>query len=72
MKETAFITGITGQVGSQLADYLLEHTEMEVIGMMRWQESMDNKIILETRQNLSKICLKLKNRNSKVIVTYCF
>lgn len=37
-----FITGITGQVGSQLADYVLANTDLQVVGMMRWQESMDN------------------------------
>lgn len=37
-----FITGFTGQVGSQLADYILESTDLDVVGMMRWQESMDN------------------------------
>ena len=37
-----FITGITGQVGSQLADYVLANTDLHVIGMLRWQESMDN------------------------------
>lgn len=36
------ITGITGQVGSQMADYILENTDLEVFGMMRWQESFDN------------------------------
>ncbi len=51
MKETAFITGITGQVGSQLADYLLKHTEMQVIGMMRWQEPLDNIYHLTKRIN---------------------
>ena len=35
------ITGITGQVGSQLADYILNNTDYEVVGMMRWQESLD-------------------------------
>ena len=38
----AFITGITGQVGSQMADFLLENTNLEIIGMMRWQEPIDN------------------------------
>ncbi|MDG1707933.1 MAG: GDP-mannose 4,6-dehydratase [Emcibacteraceae bacterium] len=37
-----FITGITGQVGSQLADYLLEHTDYEIHGFLRWQEAFDN------------------------------
>lgn len=45
------ITGITGQVGSQLADYLLESTDYQVVGMMRWQEPMDNLYHLNTRIN---------------------
>ena len=45
------ITGITGQVGSQLADYVLENTSYEVIGMMRWQEPMDNLYHLNDRIN---------------------
>ncbi len=40
--KTVLITGITGQVGSQLADYILENTNYEVVGMMRWQEPLDN------------------------------
>ena len=42
MTKKVLITGITGQVGSQLADYLLENTSYEVVGVMRWQEPMDN------------------------------
>lgn len=45
------ITGITGQVGSQLADFILDQTEYDVIGMMRWQEPMDNLYHLTTRIN---------------------
>jgi GDP-4-dehydro-6-deoxy-D-mannose reductase len=45
------ITGITGQVGSQFADYILEQTNIEVIGMMRWQEPMDNLYHLANRIN---------------------
>lgn len=45
------ITGITGQVGSQLADYVLENTDLDVIGMMRWQEPMDNLYHLTDRIN---------------------
>lgn len=47
----AFITGFTGQVGSQLADYLLKETEMEIYGMMRWQEPLDNILHLTNRIN---------------------
>lgn len=29
-------------VGSHLADYLLEHTDWEIIGMLRWRSALDN------------------------------
>lgn len=45
------ITGITGQVGSQLADYVLENTNYDVVGMMRWQEPMNNLYHLTDRIN---------------------
>lgn len=46
-----FITGVTGQVGSQFADFLLDNTDFEVVGMMRWQEPMDNLYQLTERIN---------------------
>jgi GDP-4-dehydro-6-deoxy-D-mannose reductase len=51
MKNTILITGITGQVGSQLADYVLENTDCDVVGMMRWQEPLDNLYHLTNRIN---------------------
>jgi len=39
---TALITGITGMVGSHLADYLLEHTKWDVVGVCRWRSPLDN------------------------------
>ena len=39
---TALITGITGMVGSHLADYLLEKTDWEIIGLQRWRSPLDN------------------------------
>lgn len=51
MTKKLLITGITGQVGSQLADFVLENTSYEVIGMMRWQEPMDNLYHLTDRIN---------------------
>lgn len=51
MNKKILITGITGQVGSQLADYVLQNTDFDVIGMMRWQEPMDNLYHLTTRIN---------------------
>lgn len=38
----ALITGITGMVGSHLADYLLENTDWYVTGLVRWNDRMDN------------------------------
>lgn len=38
----ALITGITGMVGSHLADYLLEHTDWDIHGMARWRSPLDN------------------------------
>lgn len=51
MNNSILITGITGQVGSQLADYILENTDLNVIGFMRWQEPMDNLYHLTTKIN---------------------
>lgn len=51
MEKKLLITGITGQVGSQLADYILENTQHDVVGMMRWQEPMDNLYHLTERIN---------------------
>ena len=38
----AFITGITGMVGSHLADYLLENTDWRIYGLCRWRSPFDN------------------------------
>jgi len=39
---TALITGITGMVGSHLADYLIEHTDWRIIGLVRWRSPLEN------------------------------
>jgi GDPmannose 4,6-dehydratase len=41
-RQRALITGITGMVGSHLADYLLAHTDWELFGMCRWRSPLDN------------------------------
>ncbi len=51
MTKEILITGITGQVGSQLADFVLENTSYDIVGMMRWQEPMDNLYHLTDRIN---------------------
>lgn len=51
MSKKILITGITGQVGSQLADFVLDNTDLEVIGIMRWQEPLENIYHLTNRIN---------------------
>jgi len=38
----AFITGITGMVGSHLVDYLLANTDWKIYGLARWNDDLDN------------------------------
>ena len=42
MTKRVFITGITGMVGSHLADYLLANTDWEIYGLCRWRSPLDN------------------------------
>ncbi len=47
----ALITGITGMVGSHLADFLLAHTDWDVYGACRWRSPLDNVSHLIERVN---------------------
>lgn len=38
----ALITGMTGMVGSHLADYILAKTDWDIYGMARWRSPLDN------------------------------
>jgi GDP-mannose 4,6-dehydratase len=50
-KPKALITGVTGMVGSHLADYLLENTDWDIYGMCRWRSPLDNVSHLLDRAN---------------------
>lgn len=54
MAKIALITGITGMVGSHLADFLLAQTDWEIYGLARWRSSLDNIRHLIPRINESK------------------
>lgn len=41
-KKIAFITGITGMVGSHLADFLIKNTDWDIVGLCRWRSPLDN------------------------------
>lgn len=51
MATSALITGITGMVGSHLADYLLDKTNWDIWGLCRWRSPMDNIAHLVPRIN---------------------
>jgi GDP-mannose 4,6-dehydratase len=51
MAQKALITGITGMVGSHLADFLLENTDWDIYGMCRWRSPLDNVEHLLDRAN---------------------
>jgi len=42
MSNNVFITGITGMVGSHLADYLLQNTDWNIYGFCRWNDNLEN------------------------------
>ena len=64
MSKKILITGITGQVGSQLADYVLHNTDLDVVGVMRWQDPIDNISHLTERiNNKDKISLYYADLN---------
>ncbi len=50
-KIRALITGITGMVGSHLADYLIENTDWDIYGICRWRSPLDNVEHLLERAN---------------------
>lgn len=51
MAVKALITGMTGMVGSHLADFLLENTDWDIHGMQRWRSPLDNIMHLMDRIN---------------------
>ncbi len=51
MAKRALITGMTGMVGSHLADHLLVNTDWDIYGMQRWRSPLDNIMHLMERIN---------------------
>ena len=41
-KINCLITGITGMVGSHLLDFLIEKTNWNIYGLIRWSSKLDN------------------------------
>jgi GDPmannose 4,6-dehydratase len=59
-KKSALITGMTGMVGSHMLDYLLQETDWDIWGMVRWRSPLDN-----IRAHLSLI-----NRQERIRLVY--
>ena len=55
MKNSAFITGITGMVGSHLADYLLKNTKLKVYGFSRWNSKLNNIFQLQKYEKINRL-----------------
>lgn len=70
------ITGITGFVGSHLADYCLAKPDVEVYGTIRWRSKRDNICHIEDKINLHECDIKdavsVQNMLKKVKPHYIF
>ncbi len=58
----AFITGVTGFVGSHLVDYLLEKKDVEIFGACRWRSPLDN--IKHVKNKISMVNCELRDLSS--------
>ena len=67
MSIKALITGITGMVGSHLADYLLDNTDWDVYGVCRWRSPMDNvSHLLERVNNKDRVFFEYADLNDQM------
>jgi len=64
--EKALITGITGFVGSHLAEYLLDKN-FDVYGTVRWRSSLDNIKIIKDKLKLVDTDLRDSHSTEKMI-----
>ncbi len=55
----ALITGITGMVGSHLAEFLYKNTNWQIVGLIRWRSSLENLgELIEQIEKSERITLK--------------
>lgn len=63
----ALITGITGMVGSHLADFLLNNTDWDVYGVCRWRSPLDNvKHLLEKANKKERLYFMYADLNDQI------
>ncbi len=67
MNKKALITGITGMVGSHLADFLLNQTSWDVYGVCRWRSPLDNvNHLLERVNNHDRVFFNYADLNDQI------
>ena len=73
MGQVAFITGMTGMVGSHLADYLIENTDWDIVGLIRWRSPLDNiKSLVENINTKNRVKLVYGDLNNVNILANDF
>lgn len=73
MKKIAFITGITGMVGSHLADYLIANTDWNVVGLIRWRSPLDNiRNLIDQVNNKDRVRLVYGDLNDDASIQTAF
>jgi len=71
--KSAVITGITGMVGPHLADFLIENTDWEVFGLIRWNDKMDNiEHLMPMINNKERVHLLNADINDMASLLTCF
>ena len=69
MKKVAFITGITGMVGSHLAEYLIENTDWDIVGLIRWRSPLTNiRNLIENINNMNRVKLVYGDLNDGISI----
>lgn len=67
IKKKALITGITGMVGSHLADFLYEQTDWDIYGVCRWRSPLDNvKHLLDLANKKERIFFEYADLNDEI------
>lgn len=63
----ALITGVTGMVGSHLADFLLANTDWDIYGVCRWRSPLDNvQHLLERANRRDRLVFAYADLNDQV------
>lgn len=72
MSRKALITGITGMVGSHLADFLLAETDWDIYGVCRWRSPLDNvEQLLDRVNKKDRVFFRYADLNDEMSLIRC-